>query len=287
MRRRHPWPWLLELHSPEPGTRHPADPFARGQLGGIGRAHDGADVAEAARANRRAIPLGDRRGDVLIDFSPAAIDVLEQPRSRIARADKHEHAPAAGTGTHDERLDRRASRERSLMQSAAGLDARRQTLNPYLGRDAVVEPFIVSAGTSGRGVFVLVRTSNPGAGLFQDIDCGGRKVYQHVASAVAEWNRSTVRACGLGDIGAVVGATNPTELAALRKDLPDVWFLVPGYGAQGATAKDVAAAFRPDGLGAIINSSRGITFPFHPDDANWEQAIVAATERAIGELGRR
>jgi orotidine-5'-phosphate decarboxylase len=160
------------------------------------------------------------------------------------------------------------------------------TVNPYLGRDAV-EPFIVSAGASGRGVFVLVRTSNPGAGLFQDLDCGGRKLYQHVAAAVGEWNRLVMRDCGLGDVGAVVGATSPAELAALRNELPNVWFLVPGYGAQGGTAKDVAGAFRSDGLGAIVNSSRGITFPFHPDEPNWEAAIVAATERAILELGRR
>jgi orotidine-5'-phosphate decarboxylase len=165
-------------------------------------------------------------------------------------------------------------------------DADAITVNPYLGRDAV-EPFIASAGKSGRGVFVLVRTSNKGAGQFQDLECGGRKLYQHVATAVNEWNRPTIRSCGLGDIGAVVGATSPAELSSLRKEMPDVWFLVPGYGAQGGTAKDVAGAFRPDGLGAIVNSSRGITFPFHPDDSNWEQAVIAATEKAIAELRQR
>jgi orotidine-5'-phosphate decarboxylase len=67
----------------------------------------------------------------------------------------------------------------------------------------------------------------------------------------------------------------------------DVWFLVPGYGAQGGTAKDVVAALRPDGLGAIVNSSRGITFPFHPDDPDWEQAIVTETDKAITELAQR
>jgi orotidine-5'-phosphate decarboxylase len=162
-------------------------------------------------------------------------------------------------------------------------DADALTVNPYLGRDAV-DPFLSSARPSGRGVFVLVRTSNAGAGLFQDLDCGGRKVYEHVAAAVAEWNSPTIGACGLGDVGAVVGATSSAELTALRRELPAVWFLVPGYGAQGATANDVAGAFRPDGLGAVVNSSRGVTFPFHPDDTDWEQAIVAATERAATEL---
>jgi orotidine-5'-phosphate decarboxylase len=157
------------------------------------------------------------------------------------------------------------------------------TVNPYLGLDAV-EPFISAARQVGGGVFVLVRTSNPGAGLFQDLDCSGKKVYRHVAAAVADWNAGGLGTCGLGDVGAVVGATHPKELAELRAELPSVWFLVPGYGAQGAAASDVAGAFRADGLGAIVNSSRGITFPFHPDEPRWEAAIAAATDRAIAEL---
>jgi orotidine-5'-phosphate decarboxylase len=171
------------------------------------------------------------------------------------------------------------------------IDGRRQpvwradamTVNPYLGADAV-EPFVNSARAAGGGVFVLVRTSNAGAGLFQDLDCGGSKLYRRVGSAVAEWNASGVGECGLGDVGAVVGATHPRELAQLRAEMPNVWFLVPGYGAQGGAAADVAAAFRPDGLGAVINSSRGITFPYRPEEPAWEQAIVAATDRARAEL---
>jgi orotidine-5'-phosphate decarboxylase len=157
------------------------------------------------------------------------------------------------------------------------------TVNPYLGRDAV-EPFITAARQDGGGVFVLARTSNPGAGLFQELKCGGKELYRHVAAAVADWNADELGACGLGDVGAVVGATHSKDLADLRAELPGVWFLVPGYGAQGAAASDVAGAFRADGLGAIINSSRGVTFPFHPDDPNWEAAITAATMRATVEL---
>jgi len=151
------------------------------------------------------------------------------------------------------------------------------TVNPYLGQDAV-EPFIAAAREVRGGLFVLVRTSNPGSGLFQNLICDGRPLYQHVAGAVNDWNR------GHGDVGAVVGATHPRELAGLRGLMPDVWFLVPGFGAQGGSAADVTGAFRADGLGAIINSSRGITFPFHPDDPAWEEKIVAATQRAIAEL---
>jgi orotidine-5'-phosphate decarboxylase len=157
------------------------------------------------------------------------------------------------------------------------------TINPYLGRDAV-EPFLTAAKASDRGVFVLVRTSNPGAGLFQDLNCDGKPLYRHVATEVAKWNAPTLGECGLGDVGAVVGATHPRELAELRAELPNVWFLVPGYGAQGGTAADVKAAYRPDGLGAIVNSSRGVTFPFKPDDPDWEAKIVAAAQKAAEEL---
>ncbi|HVK15504.1 MAG TPA: orotidine-5'-phosphate decarboxylase [Fimbriiglobus sp.] len=157
------------------------------------------------------------------------------------------------------------------------------TVNPYLGEDAV-EPFITAAANADRGVFVLVRTSNKGAGLFQDLVCDGKPVYRHVADAVARWNAPTLGECGLGAVGAVVGATHPKELAELRAALPDVWFLVPGYGAQGGSAADVRAAYRGDGLGAVVNSSRGVTFPFHPDDLDWESKIVEAARRAQLEL---
>jgi orotidine-5'-phosphate decarboxylase len=158
------------------------------------------------------------------------------------------------------------------------------TVNPYLGRDAV-QPFLDEARQANGGIFVLVRTSNPGSGLFQNLLCDGKPLYEHVGQQVALWSRENLGACGLGDVGAVVGATHPQELIRLRELLPEVWFLVPGFGAQGGTAADVQPAFRRDGLGAIINSSRGITFPFHPDDLDWEGKILSATEAAIAALG--
>jgi orotidine-5'-phosphate decarboxylase len=157
------------------------------------------------------------------------------------------------------------------------------TINPYLGRDAV-EPFLQSARRAGGGVFVLVRTSNPGAGQFQDLKCDGRPLYQHVGEAVAAWTRENLGSCGLGDVGAVVGATYPEELLALRRLLPEVIFLVPGFGAQGGTADDVLPAFRADGLGAIVNSSRGILFPYKPDDPAWERKIEEATRATVKML---
>jgi orotidine-5'-phosphate decarboxylase len=163
------------------------------------------------------------------------------------------------------------------------------TVNPYLGRDAV-EPFLKEARQHGGGVFVLVRTSNPGAGLFQDLKAKGqgdtelRPLYQHVAEAVRAWSRENLGSCGLGDVGAVVGATYPAELAALRQALPEVLFLVPGFGAQGGSAADVLPALRADRLGAVINSSRGITFPFSPSAPDWERRIENATRSAISAL---
>ncbi|MFO0803159.1 MAG: orotidine-5'-phosphate decarboxylase [Gemmataceae bacterium] len=162
-------------------------------------------------------------------------------------------------------------------------DADSLTINPYLGRDAV-EPFLNAAKAASRGVFVLVRTSNPGAGLFQDLNVEGRPLYRKVAAEVVNWNESTLGECDLGDVGAVVGATHPRELAELRAAMPKVWLLVPGYGAQGATAADVKAAYLPNGLGAVVNSSRGVTFPFKPHDADWESKIVEAARKSASEL---
>jgi orotidine-5'-phosphate decarboxylase len=162
-------------------------------------------------------------------------------------------------------------------------DADALTVNPYLGRDAV-EPFLQSARRAGRGVFVLVRTSNPGAGQFQDLRCDGRPLFLHVAEAVGAWARENLGRCGFGDVGAVVGATHPQELAEVRRVLPDAIFLVPGFGAQGASAADTAAAFRSDGLGAVVNSSRGILFPFAPTDRDWERKVEAAARATIAAL---
>jgi orotidine-5'-phosphate decarboxylase len=162
------------------------------------------------------------------------------------------------------------------------------TVNPYLGRDAV-EPFLASARRAAAGVFVLVRTSNPGAGQFQDLvvssgSGAGRPLYEHVGEAVAAWARENLGRCGLGDVGAVAGATYPAELAALRRLMPEVVFLVPGFGAQGGKTEDAAPAFRPDGLGAVVNSSRGVLFPFAPDEPRWEERVEAAVRSAAAAL---
>lgn len=164
-------------------------------------------------------------------------------------------------------------------------DADSATINPYLGRDAV-EPFLRSARRAERGVFVLVRTSNPGAGQFQDLNHDGSPLFFQVGKAVESWSRENLAACGFGDVGAVVGAMHTAELAKLRELLPHVFFLLPGFGAQGAKASDTAGAFRADGLGAIVSSSRGILFPDAPEEMHWEAAILRAVNEMIADLNK-
>ncbi|MCS7045040.1 MAG: orotidine-5'-phosphate decarboxylase [Gemmataceae bacterium] len=198
------------------------------------------------------------------------IAILDGKRNDIA-ATAAAYADAAFAGTE------LAGRRLPIWQADA------LTINPYLGGDAV-EPFLTGARAVGGGTFVLVRTSNAGAGLFQDLVSEGKPLYEHVAAAVGAWSSANLGLCGFGDVGAVVGATHPSELAALRQRLPHVIFLVPGYGAQGGSAADAAAAFRSDGLGAIVNSSRGIIAAFGVDDPDWEAAVDSATRAAIADL---
>ena len=130
------------------------------------------------------------------------------------------------------------------------------TVNPYLGSDGV-KPFIEVCQEEGKGLFILVKTSNPSSGEFQDRLIDGRPLYELVGEKVAEWGEEH-----MGDnysyIGAVVGATYPEMGKALRRIMPKTFILVPGYGAQGGTGKDLVHFFNSDGLGAIVNSSRGI-----------------------------
>ena len=134
------------------------------------------------------------------------------------------------------------------------------TVNPYLGSDTL-EPFVRVAQERGAGIYVLVKTSNPGSASCQDRMADGKTIYHHVADVVEQLSAKTIED-GYGIVGAVVGATYPQELAELRAAMPHVPLLVPGYGTQGGAAADVVAAFANDGLGAIVNNSRGINFAF-------------------------
>jgi orotidine-5'-phosphate decarboxylase len=173
-------------------------------------------------------------------------------------------------------------------QSAWGADA--ITVNPYLGDDAL-QPFVDTACQRGAGLFVLVKTSNPGSGAIQDLNAGSRPVCHHTAEMVERLSAASKTKFKYGCVGAVVAATFPEHLAALRATMPSAWFLVPGLGAQGASASDVAAAFDAEGLGAIVNCSRSIIFAYErPEYAtrfghqHWQEAVDAATRDTIDEL---
>ncbi len=175
---------------------------------------------------------------------------------------------------------------RAYLRNDAPVDA--ITVNPYLGSNGVI-PFIKTAAAEARGLFVLVKTSNPSSGELQDLSLQdtGKLVYQHITDLVSEWGRELVGQNGYSAGGAVVGATYPQQLAELRERIPQTPLLVPGYGAQGATAADVAAAFDEGGLGALVNSSRGIIFAYEKKDlpaTEFAQAAQAATVEMKNEI---
>ncbi|HVX13425.1 MAG TPA: orotidine-5'-phosphate decarboxylase [Pirellulales bacterium] len=164
------------------------------------------------------------------------------------------------------------------------------TVSPYLGADSI-QPFVEVANQRGAGIFALVKTSNPGGGQFQDLDAGGQPLYRHVAEFVEQLSAETRGDHGYGAVGAVVGATYPEQLRELRSVMPSAWLLVPGYGSQGATGRDVAGAFDEQGLGAVVNNSRGIIFAYARRGyeerfgaERWQEAVAAATREMIDEL---
>jgi len=160
------------------------------------------------------------------------------------------------------------------------------TINPYLGADSVT-PFLAACRAFDAGVYVLVRTSNPGSADFQRH--GEPELSHLVARRVHEWGAELVGECGLSSVGAVVGATHARELRSFREAMPRTPFLLPGFGAQGAGAAELVDAFLPPPSpgGAIVNSSRGITFAWRRlefADLDWKTAASRALDEMIAEL---
>lgn len=169
------------------------------------------------------------------------------------------------------------------------------TINGYLGTDGVA-PFVEECKACNKGAFVLVKTSNPSSGEIQDLKLeSGEKVYERMGSLVAEWGKDLIGHYGYSDIGAVVGATYPEQGAELRKKLPNTFFLIPGYGAQGGSADGIKGCFDGRGLGGIVNNSRGILCAYRKPQYSgmtyWEAARAACIDmredlrRAIGKMG--
>ena len=174
----------------------------------------------------------------------------------------------------------------------APLRADALTVNPWLGLDSL-EPFLRAAEGSGAGLFVLTRTSNRGGRDFQELEAGDHPVYEHVAANLAPLaKRLAGAATGWSGLGLVVGATAPEEARRVRELAPESLFLVPGYGAQGASARDALAGFVPGPggrlEGGLVNAARSLLFPeaARSGDARaWEGAVDDALARAVGELG--
>ncbi|MCR5716131.1 MAG: orotidine-5'-phosphate decarboxylase [Lachnospiraceae bacterium] len=159
------------------------------------------------------------------------------------------------------------------------------TVNPYLGSDGVI-PFVESCNTYDKGIFVLVKTSNPSSGEFQDREIEGRALYEWVGEKVAEWGEMSMDGA-YSNVGAVVGATYPEMGKKLRKIMPKTFILVPGYGAQGGKGADLVHFFNEDGLGAIVNSSRGIIAAYQQEQyASYGEAAFADASRAAVEAMR-
>ena len=162
------------------------------------------------------------------------------------------------------------------------------TVNPYLGSDGV-NPFLDVCKEEKKGIFVLVKTSNPSSGEFQDQKIDGRPLYELVGEKVAAWG-SEVMGDEYSYVGAVVGATYPEMGKVLRKVMPKAYILVPGYGAQGGKGKDLVHFFNEDGLGAIVNSSRGIIAAYKQEQyakfgaENFGDASRAAVETMIADI---
>lgn len=170
------------------------------------------------------------------------------------------------------------------------------TVNGYLGYDGI-KPFIEDVTAHDKSIFALVKTSNPSSGEFQNLKLeNGKFIYEQMGELVQEWGKTTVGKYGYSEVGAVVGATHPEEAARLRKQMPNTFFLIPGYGAQGGSAEMLKVCFDKRGLGGVVNSSRGIICAYkNPQYSGMtysEAARAACIDMqqdllgAIGKMGR-
>ena len=168
-------------------------------------------------------------------------------------------------------------------QKRKAFDVDAMTVTPYLGRDSMA-PFVNACKKHGKGIFIVLKTSNPGSADYQDqaLRSNGRPLYETIAQTIRDFGEGLVGELGYSSIGPVVGATFPEAARQLRELLPRSFFLVTGYGAQGASPEGAAACFNADGLGAIVNSSRGITYSFGNENVAKEAFVRLVREKTLG-----
>jgi orotidine-5'-phosphate decarboxylase len=167
-----------------------------------------------------------------------------------------------------------------LGEKAFDVDA--MTVTPYLGRDSML-PFVDACREHGKGIFIVLKTSNPGSRDYQDqtLQKTGRPLYETVSQTIRDFGDGLAGESGYSSIGAVVGATFPEDARCLRALLPRAFILVTGYGAQGASPEGAAACFNADGLGAIVNSSRGLTYSFGNEDVTKDAFVKSVRENTL------
>ena len=167
------------------------------------------------------------------------------------------------------------------------------TVNGYLGTDGIA-PFVEECAKNDKGIFALVKTSNPSSGELQNLLLqNGQTVYEYMGAMVEKWGETTIGKYGYSAVGTVVGATHPTEAARLRQVLPHTFYLIPGYGAQGGNAEMLKSCFKADGLGGVVNNSRGILCAYKKNGGTYYEAARAAAiamqrdlSSVIGKMGR-
>ncbi len=270
-----------------PGELRCGTPDGAGAVGAIARFCEGVidSVAGVVPAVKLQSACFERYGGAGVELLASLVEQVRE-RRMVAILDAKrgdigvsaEHYAAAAFGSDPER----------------GADA--VTLSGYMGSDTI-EPFLAQPS---RGVFVLVRTSNPGSDSIQSQRLAdSRTVAELVADEVAALGRKHVGACGLSNVGAVVGATKPEDGARLRARMPDQVFLVPGYGAQGGTAADIRGMLRPETVraapstvgcaaraGVLVTASRSIIYPGGPGERDWRGAIGAAAKKLATEIAK-
>ncbi|MBQ8427730.1 MAG: orotidine-5'-phosphate decarboxylase [Clostridia bacterium] len=167
------------------------------------------------------------------------------------------------------------------------------TVNGYLGTDGIA-PFVEQCEKNDKGIFALVKTSNPSSGELQNLLLeSGKPIYEYMGDLVEKWGESTIGKYGYSAVGAVVGATHPTEAARLRKTMPHTFFLIPGYGAQGGNAEMLKSCFKEDGLGGVVNNSRGVLCAYKKNGGTYFEAARNACiamqkdlSSVLGKMGK-
>jgi orotidine-5'-phosphate decarboxylase len=250
----------------------------------------------------RGEPSGDVVRSVIHDFHELVLDTINGLASIVKpQLAFFEQYGSAGIQAFEDTV--RAAHERGLLVIADGkrndvdstaeayaaaflgekaFNVDSMTVTPYLGGDSMV-PFVDACRQHGKGIFIVLKTSNPGSRDYQDqaLEGTGRPLYETIAESIRDFGEPLMGESGYSSIGAVIGATFPEDARRLRALLPRAFILVTGYGAQGASPRGAAACFNADGLGAIVNSSRGITYSYGNEDVTKELFVQSVRENTL------